>query len=196
MYGGLDMVVRHHKLPLLLIIAFAVIFLMPPWITAQGTDYYYGSNYYPLTSNWEQRLWYAEAFNFLDNNCEYCSTPYSSHHPPYAGNAYGTSANSQPTYKSSNVDQNAISLLNDANVLYLNGSYQQAAGSYAKAVNIDPSLSEGWLNLGNSLYFLGRYQESLNAYVALLNQEPTNANALEGKNMTLSALNKSNAIPF
>ena len=86
-------------------------------------------------------------------------------------------------------------MLNDANVLYLNGSYQQAAESYAKAVNIDPSLSEGWLNLGNSLYFLGRYQESLDAYVALLNQEPTNANALAGKNKTLSALNKSNAIP-
>lgn len=190
------MVFRLHKLPLLLIIAFAVIFLMPSWITVQGTDYYYGSNYYPLASNWEQRLWYAEAFNFLDNNCEYCSTPYSSYRPPSAGNVSNTSANNQPAYKSSTVDENATRLLNEANTFYLNGSYQQAAEFYAKAVNIDTSLSEGWLNLGNSLYFLGRYQESLNAYVALLNREPTNANALDGKNMTLSALNKSNDIPI
>ena len=80
--------------------------------------------------------------------------------------------------------------LNDANRLYLTGSYEQATESYAKAVNLDPSLSEGWLNLGNSLYFLGRYQASLNAYNAALRLEPRNANALSGKNKALLALNK------
>jgi len=85
-------------------------------------------------------------------------------------------------------------MLGEANVFYLTGSYEQAAESYAKAVNIDPALSEGWLNLGNSLYFLGRYQASLDAYIALLNREPDNANAQAGKNNALSALNKTSAI--
>jgi cytochrome c-type biogenesis protein CcmH/NrfG len=57
-------------------------------------------------------------------------------------------------------------------------------------VGLDPSLSEGWLNLGNSLYFLGSYQASLNAYNALLKLEPQNANALTGKSLALLALNK------
>ncbi|MCK9567120.1 MAG: tetratricopeptide repeat protein, partial [Methanothrix sp.] len=86
------------------------------------------------------------------------------------------------------------SLLDGANVFYLTGSYEQAAKSYANAVNIDPTLSKGWLNLGNSLYFLGRYQASLDAYEALLNREPNNANALAGKNNALLALNNSKAI--
>jgi tetratricopeptide (TPR) repeat protein len=103
--------------------------------------------------------------------------------------AYNTPAYNVPTYNQNTISQNATNWLNEANVFYLTGSYQQAAESYAKAVNADPSLSEGWLNLGNSLYFLGRYQASLNAYDALLNLEPNNANALAGKNKTLLALN-------
>lgn len=80
--------------------------------------------------------------------------------------------------------------LNDANRLYLTGSYEKAAESYAKAVNLDPSLTVGWLNLGNSLYFLGSYQASLNVYNAALKLEPRNANALSGRNKALLALNR------
>jgi tetratricopeptide (TPR) repeat protein len=80
--------------------------------------------------------------------------------------------------------------LSDANRLYLTGSYEQAAESYAKAVNLDPSLSEGWLNLGNALYYQGKYQASLNAYNALLNLEPQNGDALAGKSIALLALNR------
>jgi tetratricopeptide (TPR) repeat protein len=80
--------------------------------------------------------------------------------------------------------------LASANKFYLAGSYEQAAESYAKAVNLDPSLSEGWLNLGNSLYYLGKYQASLNAYNALLKLEPQNVGALAGKSLALLALNK------
>ena len=66
----------------------------------------------------------------------------------------------------------------------------QAASSYAKAVKLDPSLTEGWVNLGNALYFLGRYQESSDAYNATLKLDPQNANALLGRGKALLALNK------
>jgi tetratricopeptide (TPR) repeat protein len=94
-----------------------------------------------------------------------------------------------PAYNQSVGNGNATYWLNEANVSYLTGSYEHAAESYAKAVNLDPSLSEGWLNLGNSLYFLGRYQASLNAYDTSLKLEPQNADALAGKNQALLALN-------
>ena len=80
--------------------------------------------------------------------------------------------------------------LNEANVSYLAGSYEQAAESYAEAINLDPSLTAAWLNMGNSLYFLGKYQASLNAYNNLLNLEPQNADALAGRSLVLLALNK------
>jgi tetratricopeptide (TPR) repeat protein len=186
------MVVPHHKLPLLLIVALAVIFLTPSSITAQGIEDCYNSNCCSSRSEWQQRVWYADIYNFLYGDCE-CY--YANHgvHNPYAGETPVASPNKAPT-SSIAVSENATSLLDEANVLYLTGSYEQAAKSYAKAVNIDPSRSEGWLNLGNSLYFLGRYQASLDAYVSLLNREPNNANALAGKNNALLALNKSNAI--
>ena len=191
------MVVWHHKLPLLLIIAFAVISLMPSWITAQGIYDYYGSHC-PLTPEIEQRMWYADAYNFLYGDDEYYHAPYGMHvynAPSYKAAAsynipaYIIPAYSAPNYNQNIVSQNATNWLNEANVFYLTGSFQQAAESYAKAVNADPSLSEVWLNLGNSLYFLGKYQASLNAYDELLNLEPNNANALAGKTKTLLALN-------
>jgi tetratricopeptide (TPR) repeat protein len=165
------MVMLHQKSPLFIIVALAVTILVSPWVTAQGIDDYYGWPHHPLTSEWEQRLWYADIYNFLYGNCECHFSPCSE-------------------YSSSNtVSENATSLMDKANVFYLTGSYEQAAESYAKALNIDPALSEGWLNLGNSLYFLGRYQASLDAYAALLNRDPKNENALAGKNKTLQALN-------
>ncbi|MDQ1261818.1 MAG: Tetratricopeptide repeat protein [Euryarchaeota archaeon] len=188
------MVVPHHRLPLLAIVALIVIFLMPSWITAQGIEDCYNSDCHSSRSEWQQRLWYADIYNFLYGDCECYYAQHGGYYPPYAGEIYGTSANNAPAYSSNTVGENATDLLDEANVFYLIGSYEQAAKSYAKAVNIDPSLSEGWLNLGNSLYFLGKYQASLDAYVALLNREPNNANALAGKNNALSALNKSNAI--
>lgn len=182
------MVLPHHKLPLLIIVALAVTFLMPSGITAQGIDNYYGSHHQSLRSEWEQRMWYADIYNFLYGNCEFHN------YPSYYGEANNPAANNAPAYSVNTADENATKLLDEANVFYLTGSYQQAAETYAKAVNINPALSEGWLNLGNSLYFLGRYQASLDAYIALLNREPNNANALAGKNNALAALNKSSAI--
>ena len=187
------MAVTHHKLPLILIIALVVIFLTPSWITAQGIEDCFGSNCHSSRSEWQQRLWYADIYNFLYGNCE-CY--YANHgvYNPYSGETPIAPANNAPINSSNTTGEDAASLLDKANVFYLTGSYEDAAKSYAKAVNIDPTLSKGWLNLGNSLYFLGRYQASLDAYVALLNREPDNANALAGKNNALLALNKSNII--
>jgi len=188
------MVASHHKLPLLLIVAFAVICLMPTCITAEGIEDYCGSNHCQSRLEWQQRVWYADIYNFLYGNCECYLAQHGGYYPPYAGGIYCPSKNNEPASISATVSENATKLLDEANVFYLTGSYEQAAESYAKAVNIDPSLSEGWLNLGNSLYFLGRYQASLDAYVALLNREPDNADALAGKNKALSALNDTNVI--
>ena len=127
-------------------------------------------------------MWYAEAYNFLYGNDECYYAPYSA--PEYNHTSYNV-----PTYNQNTVGQNATNWLNEANIFYLTGSYQKAAESYAKAVNLDPSLSQGWLNLGNTLYFLGRYQASLNAYDAVLRLDPQNTNALAGKMQALSALN-------
>jgi len=192
--GGLDMAVSHHNLPLILIIALVVIFLTPSWITAQGIEDCHNPNCHTSRSEWQQRLWYADIYNFLYGNCECYLAQHGAYYPPYAGEIYCTPTNNEPTSGLSTISESATKMLGEANVFYLTGSYEQAAESYAKAVNIDPALSEGWLNLGNSLYFLGRYQASLDAYIALLNREPDNANAQAGKNNALSALNKTSAI--
>lgn len=202
-----------HRLSLLVILALTCIFMESAWVMGQGWGGY-GYNWpycYPQSqADYEQHMWDIQTYYFLNQYDPYVGPVYIQ--PRYNAPAYNIPTNmAVPTYTAaystpssyntpansqSAVNGNATYWLNEANVFYLTGSYEKASESYAKAVNADPSLSEGWLNLGNSLYFLGRYKESLNAYVALLNQEPTNANALEGKNMTLSALNKSNAIPF
>lgn len=167
-----------------------VIFLTPSWITAYGIGDCHNLNCHSSRiSEWQQRLWYADIYNFLYGDCE-CY--YASHGviDPYAGSTPAASVDNARTNSVKTSGEDAASLMDEANVFYLTGSYEQAAESYAKAVNIDPTLSKGWLNLGNSLYFLGRYQASLDAYEALLNREPDNANALAGKNNALLALDK------
>jgi tetratricopeptide (TPR) repeat protein len=188
------MVVTRQSLPLIIIIALVVIFLTPSWITAQGIEDCHNSNCHSSRiSEWQQRLWYADIYNFLYGDC---GCYYASHgvYNPYPGETAVAPATSASTDSSNSAGANATSLMDKANVFYLTGSYEQAAELYAKAVNIDPTLSKGWLNLGNSLYFLGRYQASLDAYEALLSREPDNANALAGKNNALLALDKTKAI--
>ena len=119
----------------------------------------------------EERMWYADAYNFLYGD-EY-------YQPYYFG---------IPAYSQASSTGNAIYWLNYANDLYLAGSYEKATESYLKAVRLDSSLTEGWLNMANSLYFLNRYQESLDAYNAVLKLEPQNANAMRGKDLVLSAI--------
>lgn len=192
------MVAQHYKLPLLLVFALSLICLMSSWVPARGICDYYGSYYYPSTPYLQEAAFYADAYNFLygDDECYY--GPFWGTHlynrPIYNAASYNIPAYNEPadnatTYSLNAVSGDANNLLNEANVFYLTGSYQQAAESYAKVLNLYPSLSKGWLNMGNALYYLGRYQASLNAYNALLELEPQNADALTGKNKALFALN-------
>ena len=122
--------------------------------------------------------WRSDIYYFMNyDNCDNVNSVCEANNVTHPLN--GTIGNSTADY-----------WLNDANRLYLTGSYEQAAKSYAKAVNLDPSLLAGWLNLGNSLYYMSKYQASLNAYNALLKLEPQNADALAGKSLALLALNK------
>ena len=176
-----------HRLPLILIFSLACLFMEPAWVTSLGSCGYYWP-YYPHTqAGYEQYIWDIQAYRFLNYDDEgyYPNGVHSNNALTYNTPAYNT-----PTNNQSVGNGNATYWLNEANVSYLTGSYEQAAESYAKAVNFDPSLSEGWLNLGNSLYYLGKYQASLNAYNALLNLEPQNADALAGKSQALLALNR------
>ncbi len=137
-------------------------------------DYNWASNSaYP---EGEQSFWYSEIYSFL--NCNTLS-------PTTCGAHTGATVLNQT--KGNNT---AIYWLNDANGLYLSGSYELAVVSYAKALKLNSSLPDGWLSMGNSLYFLGRYQESLNAYNAVLNLEPKNPDALLGKEKALLAIDR------
>jgi tetratricopeptide (TPR) repeat protein len=138
---------------------------------------YYGSCYPKLTPEVEEYMWYMDAYYFLHSDDD-------GYFYPDVLATYNL-----PAYNQNIGSGTAKYWLDDANRLYLVGSYEKAAESYARAVNLDPSLSQCWLNLGNSLYFLGRYQASLNAYDAVLRLDPKNANALAGKSQALSALN-------
>ena len=168
--------------------------------------------YQPSQADIEQSFWDNEAYYFLNYYDPYGGTAYGQARygtpayniptyrtaptysaapvPTYTAEYSTPSSSSAPAYNQNTGNNSAIYWLNEGNMSYLAGSYEQAALSYANAVGLDPSLSEGWLNLGNSLYFLGKYQASLNAYDALLKFEPRNADALAGKNQALLALNK------
>ena len=132
----------------------------------------------PIQAASDEAGWRSDIYYFMNyDNCNNANPVCEANNPTSVSNQ--TIGNGTTNYP-----------LASANMLYLTGSYEQAAELYAKAVNLDPSLSEGWLNLGNSLYYLGKYQASLNAYNALLKLEPQNAGALAGKSLALLALNK------
>ena len=181
----------NYRLSLLLIFSLACLFMEPAQVAGQGwCGYGYNWLYPPSQADFEQHIWNNQAYRFLNYGDE-GYYPYGV--PAYNAPTYNTPANktfayNTPAYNQSAGNGNATYWLNEANVFYLTGSYEQAAESYAKAVNLDPSLSKGWLNLGSSLYFLGRYQASLNAYNALLKLEPQNADAVAGKVQALLAL--------
>jgi tetratricopeptide (TPR) repeat protein len=165
---------------LLLILLLGGTFGAVECITGLGTDDCHYWNH-PTKAEIQEFMWYADAYNFLHGD-EY--------YQPYY---FGIPAYSQPPSAG-----NANYWLNEANGLYLAGSYEKASESYLEAVRLDPSLREGWLNMANSLYFLGRYQESLDAYNAVLKLEPQNANALRGKGQVLSSIDverKANGAP-
>ena len=164
-----------HRLSLLLILVPALMFMVSVMHGGVRCDDWPSS----IQAASDEAGWRSDIYYFMNyDNCDNVNSVCGANNGIHPLNQ--TIGNSTADY-----------WLNDANRLYLTGSYEQAAESYAKAVNLDPSLSVGWLNLGNSLYFLGSYQASLNAYNAALKLEPRNANALSGKNKVLLALNRS-----
>jgi tetratricopeptide (TPR) repeat protein len=132
----------------------------------------------PSKASKEQAMWEAEAYAWLYSDNSYY-TPYSTYN-------YGTPV----SYVAVGGYGTATYWLNEANRLYLTGSYEQAAAMYTRAVNLNPSLLAAWLNLGNALYFLGKYNESLNAYESVMRLNPQNANAWQGIGLDLLALNR------
>jgi tetratricopeptide (TPR) repeat protein len=163
-----------HRLYLLLIFVPALMFMVSVMFGGVRCDDWPSS----IQAASDEAGWRSDIYYFLNyDNCDNVNSVCGANNGIHPFNR--TIGNSTADY-----------WLNDANRLYLTGSYEQAAESYAKAVNLDPSLSEGWLNLGNSLYYLDKYQASLNAYNALLKLEPQNADALAGKSHALLALNK------
>ena len=168
---------RVNRSSLLLIFVLTWMIMASDWISSIGSCNSFGSNY-PIRPEGDESFWRAEAYYFMDyDNCNYVNS------------VCGASHNA-PIFNQTISNGTAEYWLNNANRLYFTGSYEQAASSYAKAVKLDPSLTEGWLNMGNALYILGRYQESLDAYNATLKQDPLNANAMLGKGKALLALNK------
>jgi tetratricopeptide (TPR) repeat protein len=150
----------------------------------------------------QQCIWNGEAFRFLYGNYYYgdyfepwyyFDYPYYgavNYGPAYYRSAYSNAAsNSSSGSNGSAVDNYASTWLRRADGLYISGSYEQAAYSYARAVQLNPFLLEGWINMGNSLYLLGKYEDALSAYDAALRMEPQNANALKGRSQSLAALN-------
>lgn len=128
----------------------------------------------PTIAEIQQRIWMKEAVCFLysDDCC------------------YGTGTVAPFGVSTSAGNDTADYYLSEADRFYLAGSYDQAAELYRKALEIDPYLQNGWLNMGNALFFMRRYEESLNAYDSVLNLDPKNENALLGKSEALSALNR------
>ena len=164
-----------HRLPLLLILVPALMFIESAMLADVRCDDWPSA---PIQAASDEAGWRSDIYYFMNyDNCNNANPVCEANNPTSVSNQ--TIGNGTTNYP-----------LASANMLYLTGSYEQAAELYAKAVNLDPSLSEGWLNLGNSLYYLGKYQASLNAYNALLKLEPQNVGALAGKSLALLALNK------
>ena len=162
-----------HRLSLLLILVPALMFMVSVMLGDVRCDDWPSS----IQAASDEAGWRSDIYYFMNyDNCDNVNSVCGANNGTHPLNR--TIGNSTADY-----------WLHDANRLYLVGSYEKAAESYARAVNLDPSLSQCWLNLGNSLYFLGRYQASLNAYDAVLKLDPQNANALAGKSQALSALN-------
>lgn len=168
---------RVNRSSLLIIFVLVWTVIASDWVSCVGTCNGFGSNYL-VRPQGDESYWRAEIYYFLDfDNCNDVNS--------VCGNSH-----TSPTLNHISGNNTANYWMNNANKLYLTGSYEQAASSYANAVKLDPSLTEGWLNMGNTLYLLNRYQESLDAYNAALKLDPLSANATMGKENVMLALNK------
>lgn len=158
-----------------------------------------------LSLDEQQCIWNTEAFHFIYGHWfdggyfgpwYYFDYPYhttANYGPAYERSArYNAARNGSSGSNGSIVYNYANYWLKNADQMYITGSYDKAALSYARAVQLNPFLLDGWINMGNALYFLGKYEEALSAYDAALGLEPQNTNALMGRRQALAALNRTN----
>jgi len=73
------------------------------------------------------------------------------------------------------------------------GQYNASLESLDNALKLDDSLTAAWCNKGTVLCNVGKYNESLDAYQQALRLDPENHYAMDGKNITLDALNLQNS---
>jgi len=71
-------------------------------------------------------------------------------------------------------------LNNQGFVFYKLGRYQEALGSYNKAIGIDQNYTIALINKGDVLYTMGSYRESVDAYKQAIATDPGNADATAG----------------
>lgn len=137
----------------------------------------------------EQALWNAEISAFLYGD-DYDGYGYSGQ-SGYSGQNTGYNTGYENTgYRIGNTAYSASYWKAEADRYYLAGSFLEASDFYSRAVRLDPTLTQAWLNMGNSLYFLGKYQDSLAAYEAAISLDPNNASAWRGRGQALQAQNR------
>ena len=125
-----------HRLSLLLILVPALMFMESVMISGVRCDDWPS---YPIQADSDEGGWRAEIYQFLNyDNCNDVNSVCGANNHTSVSNQ--TMGNGTTNY-----------LLASANKLYLAGSYEQAAESYAKAVDSDPSLcNELSTNLANT----------------------------------------------
>ena len=72
------------------------------------------------------------------------------------------------------------------------GRYADAIASYDKAIAINPSYAEAWLNRGVALDYLGRYDEAIASYDKVIALQPNLTTARENRDIALTKQNRFN----
>jgi hypothetical protein len=80
--------------------------------------------------------------------------------------------------------------LENGNVLYGQGRYDEAAKSYDRCILLDPQLEAAWFNKGNALYMQGDYDNALSAFDKAIEINPQDANTWICRGLTLKKLGR------
>jgi hypothetical protein len=80
--------------------------------------------------------------------------------------------------------------LENGNVLYGQGRYDEAAKSYDRCILLDPQLEAAWFNKGNALYMQGYYDNALSAFDKAIEINPQDANTWICRGLTLKKLGR------
>jgi tetratricopeptide (TPR) repeat protein len=80
--------------------------------------------------------------------------------------------------------------LENGNVLYGQGRYDEAAKSYDRCILLNPQLEAAWFNKGNALYMQGDYDNALSAFDKAIEINPQDANTWICRGLTLKKLGR------